>query len=70
MPVVIIDLPDGLVQDATFYAQQQDIDFDSFILWAVAEKVGELKRERMDISKIHPQTAQPASPETTKDEYI
>jgi hypothetical protein len=48
MPTFEVDLPIGLLGDIHRFAEYQETDVDSFILWAVAEKVGELKGAIID----------------------
>ncbi len=66
---MLVDLPKGLIQEITKYAKEQDTSVDSFILWAIAEKVGELKHELMASNK-NPPEKRLTSEKTTKDEYI
>ena len=40
-----LNLPPKLKQEAEQHAQRQDISLNQFILWAVAEKVGELRHD-------------------------
>jgi hypothetical protein len=43
MAKIEINLPTSLIRDIHSLAKTEGIAFDSFMLWAVAEKVGELK---------------------------
>ena len=43
MPVIEIDLPSNLLRDISDLAEYNDIDRESFIALALAEKIGELK---------------------------
>ena len=43
MSVIEVSLPNGLLRDLRYFVEKNDIDIDSFVLWAVAEKMGELK---------------------------
>ena len=45
-----LNLPADLHQEASRLAQQQGISLNQFILWSVAEKVGELRRSLDDPS--------------------
>ena len=39
-----LNLPQGLKREAEEYAQQQGVSLNQFILWSVAEKVGQLRQ--------------------------
>jgi uncharacterized protein (DUF433 family) len=43
-----LNLPPNLKQEAEVYAQRQGVSLNQFILWSVAEKVGELKQSLDD----------------------
>jgi hypothetical protein len=43
MPTIEVDLPSGLERDARTFAERNNTVVNTLILWAVAEKVGELK---------------------------
>ena len=43
-----VNLPKQLRQEAEQWAAKQGISFDQFIIWAVAEKLGELKQQLGD----------------------
>jgi hypothetical protein len=68
--LILIDLPEGLIQEITMFAEQQDTDFDSFILWAISEKIGELKHAWIVDSRKNPKMARPTRVEETRDAYI
>ncbi len=48
-----LNLPSELQEEAARLAQRQGISLNQFILWAVAEKVGELRRSLDDPSFPH-----------------
>jgi len=43
-----LNLPSQLKQDAETLADSQDISLNQFVLWAVAEKVGDLRSQMSD----------------------
>ena len=43
MPVIELDFPNGLYRDIKKFSNHHGTDFESFVLWATSEKVGELK---------------------------
>lgn len=45
MPVIEVSLPSILLRDVRFLARYNEIDEETFILWALTEKIGELKGE-------------------------
>lgn len=50
MPRYPLNLPSDLRQEAARLAERQGISLNQFILWSVAEKVGELRRSLDDPS--------------------
>jgi hypothetical protein len=48
MPVINVILPVGLLRDIRIFADYHGIDVNTFILWAIAEKTGELKGRIID----------------------
>jgi hypothetical protein len=47
MPTYHFDIPTSLMIDIINFSDENDIDRDTFVNWAVAEKIGELKFMRM-----------------------
>jgi hypothetical protein len=68
--MILIDFPESLMSDVNFYAEREDTDFDSFILWAVAEKVGELKYKLIEDLLKPPRKIPPSPIVDSKNEYF
>lgn len=43
MPVIEVVLPSSVLREISLLAEYSDIDRETFILWAIAEKIGELR---------------------------
>jgi hypothetical protein len=50
MPIIEVNLPASLLRTIRIFAEYEEMDFDTFILWAVAEKIGELKAHLVDVA--------------------
>jgi hypothetical protein len=48
MPIIEVDLPLGLLRDIRILAKYHGVDTNTFILWAIAEKIGEVKGSIID----------------------
>ena len=48
MSVIDVNLPPVLLRSIRIFAEREEIDINTFILWALSEKIGEIKGQIID----------------------